>query len=104
MRYLVVVFVLSFTSLLLLIHPHIAKAEGKGSTVSVPAKASADHVRIIADQNARAFRFMIGVKEVARIDEQGLHVRENVEYGGAITDVGTQGYDKTPTAAEKAPE
>ena len=60
-----------------------------------PVVASAheqDGVAIIADQEAGAVRFVIDGKEVARLDASGLHVREDISYGGALTDYGTSGF------------
>jgi hypothetical protein len=53
---------------------------------------------VIADEQSGAIRFMVNGKEQARIDGTGLHVRENVEYGGTITDVGVDSYDKAAHA------
>ena len=50
--------------------------------------------RIEADQAAHAIRFMVDGREEGRIDKEGLHVREGVEHGGALTDVGEAFYDK----------
>jgi hypothetical protein len=57
---------------------------------------------MIIDPDSKAFRFIIDGKEVARLDEHGLHVRENIEYGGMITDVGVDSYNKAPTAPQGA--
>lgn len=65
------------------------------------ASASTDPVQrvsIVEDQKNAAFRFMIDGKEVARIDGTGLHVRESIEYGGILVDVGTAEYDARNTA------
>ncbi len=49
---------------------------------------------MIIDPETNSFRFFIDGKEVARIDQTGLHVRENVEYGGTLTDTGREHYDQ----------
>lgn len=65
------------------------------------ANASTDpaqRVSIVEDQKDAAFRFIIDGKEVARIDGKGLHVRESIEYGGILVDVGAAEYDARNTA------
>lgn len=47
-----------------------------------------DAVRIEADQQAKAFVFVIDDKPVALLDESGLHVVEHISYGGTLTDKG----------------
>lgn len=64
------------------------------------AKASihpVQRVSIVEDHENAAFRFMIDGREVARIDGTGLHVRENVEFGGTMIDIGTAEYDARST-------
>ncbi|WP_274630780.1 hypothetical protein [Arvimicrobium flavum] len=57
-------------------------------------------VEIVEDQEAKAFRFMIDGREVARIDAIGLQVRDSIGYGGAITDVGPGRLDPAADGAE----
>lgn len=49
--------------------------------------------RIETDPKTGAIRFIVDGKEQARIDATGLHVRQDVEYGGAITDTNNADYD-----------
>lgn len=64
-----------------------------------PESASASKTEIITDEEAGVIRFMIDGKETMRLDESGLHVRENISYGGSITDDGPDGFD-SPIAEE----
>ena len=57
---------------------------------------------IIADQEHGIVRILIDGKEIARFDSGGLQVRESVEYGGTMTDVGTAYFDEH-TAGASAP-
>jgi hypothetical protein len=66
---------------------------GGGSKQSPAETDPTPRVQIVEDQAAAAFRFMIDGREVARLDPDGLHVRENIEYGGTLTDAGTAYYD-----------
>lgn len=51
-------------------------------------------VSIVEDQEHAAFRFIIDGREAARLDGEGFHVRENVEFGGTLTDTGTAYYNQ----------
>lgn len=55
--------------------------------------ASAEPV-LIVDSETKSFRFVIDGREVACIDRAGLHVRENINYGGMVTDIGQESYDQ----------
>lgn len=46
------------------------------------------------DQKAGVIRFVIDGQERAVLDAEGLHVRENLNYGGALTDYGQEGFDR----------
>jgi len=50
--------------------------------------------RIETDQKTGAIRFTVDGREVARFERDGLHVRQNVDYGGLVKDTGPEGYDK----------
>lgn len=50
--------------------------------------AEQDAVRIEADQEAKAFIFIIDDEPVALLDATGLHVVEHLSYGGVLTDKG----------------
>jgi len=54
----------------------------------VAAHAQINATAVVTDSVRGVIRFMIEGKEVARIDENGLHVANNIEYGGSITDTG----------------
>lgn len=48
---------------------------------------------MIVDPDTKSFRFFIDGKEVARIDADGLQVRQHIRYGGYIEDYGPSGFD-----------
>lgn len=76
-----------------------SKAEsGTGAGTIAPGSRTA----IIEDQAAGIIRFVIDGQEVAQLDSHGLHVRENIEFGGILTDAGTAYYDRR-TVPEAAP-
>lgn len=87
--------------LLLLLTAAPATADGRGTAPPAAEARSAvpPRIQIIEDQEAVAFRFMIDGREVARLDPDGLHVRENIEYGGTLTDAGTAYYDAKAKAS-----
>lgn len=61
------------------------------------ARASLPPSSIIATEDGR-FRFLIDGKEVAYLDKNGLAVRDDISYGGALTDQGTAEFDKRAAA------
>lgn len=97
MRYLIVSLVLALMAFVLMLLPHFAQATAGSS-------ASSETVAIIEDHNSKSFRFVIEGKEVARLDESGLHVRDSIEYGGSISDVGVDQYDEALVAPQGAAE
>jgi hypothetical protein len=71
-----------------------------------PATASPQsdpRVRFDTDQEAGFVRVIIDNREVARIDSAGLHVRNDIEYGGTITDTGIQYFDER-AGGRRAPQ
>lgn len=71
-------------------------------------KPTANEVKVevpsmIIDPEMNAFRFFIDGKEVARIDQAGLHIRNNVSYGGTINDVGSAAFDEQTTSQGVTP-
>ena len=50
--------------------------------------AEQDAVRIEADQQAKAFIFIIDDEPVAMLDQNGLRVVNSIEYGRTLTDSG----------------
>ena len=50
--------------------------------------------RVVTDQATGVIRFIVKGKEQARIDAAGLHVRQDVAYGGDLTDTGPASYDR----------
>lgn len=52
--------------------------------------------RIEADADAGVIRFIVKGEPVAVMDETGLHIRENVSYGGIMKDYGKSGFEAHP--------
>jgi hypothetical protein len=48
---------------------------------------------IAVDEETGRIVFVVKGETEAVLDAQGLHVRENIDYGGAITDEGRSGFD-----------
>ena len=69
---------------------------------SAEATEGARRVSIVEDQQAAAFRFVIGEKIVAVLDAEGLRVRQSMEYGGTLTDLGTAYFDSRVNAGAGA--
>jgi hypothetical protein len=64
------------------------------------AKADAPpSTRIEADNEAGVIRFIVKGKVAAILTEGGFHVREHLQYGGVLTDGGTEGFDDLLKAA-----
>lgn len=61
------------------------------ATASFSAPAP-PQTRIETDPKTGAILFIVNGHEEARISTDGLHVRQHIAYGGAITDVGKSGY------------
>jgi hypothetical protein len=57
--------------------------------------------RIETDQKTGAIRFIVDGREIARFERDGLHVRQDVDYGGLMKDTGPGGYDKPAKAEPK---
>lgn len=84
---------------LAIVNPSNGFAEDEATSVREAATEAkivmrAEAPSMIIDPEANAFRFFIDGKEVARIDQGGLHVRDDVTYGGAITDGGSAAFDE----------
>lgn len=70
------------------------QAFGQEASAAATAQASGSAAtRIEVDEEAGAIRFFIDGHEKARLDAAGLHVRENIDYGGTLTDYGQKGFD-----------
>jgi len=69
-------------------------AVAAAGAVGFAAGASASSAtQIVTDEAAGIVRVMVRGQEMVRIDDSGMHVRRNLEYGGTITDVGEQAFD-----------
>lgn len=60
---------------------------------SDPAAPPPEKTAVVVDEDAGVIRFFIDGQEKMRLDAAGLHVRENIDYGGMITDYGRSGFD-----------
>ena len=56
--------------------------------------AAEPQTAVVADEQAGIVRIIIEGREAARFDAAGLHVRENIDYGGMLTDYGHSGFDE----------
>lgn len=57
-----------------------------GWVEAASSAASGPATRIETDQKTGTILFIVDGKEQARIDKGGLHVRENIDYNGVLTD------------------
>lgn len=57
------------------------------------AIAEAPVTAAVADEEAGVLRIFVSGKEVARFAVDGLHVRDDIKFGGFITDVGPGGFN-----------
>lgn len=92
--------------------PAAAQQTGPGKPENAPestkesAQADQPATRIEVSEETGIIRFIIEGEERARLDASGFHVREDIEYGGTITDTGIRHYGSTgpaqPTGGEGA--
>ncbi|ABE61475.1 hypothetical protein Nham_0586 [Nitrobacter hamburgensis X14] len=73
------------------------------ATRILTAAADENRTAIIADGPRGIVRVMAGGREVARFDAAGLHVRNEIEYGGSISDTGVQYFDER-AGGSRAPQ
>jgi hypothetical protein len=66
---------------------------------AAPQPTKPEATRIETDQKTGTVRIIVDGREVARFERDGLHVRQNVDYGGLMKDTGQDGYNPR-TAAE----
>jgi len=69
-----------------------------------PAMISSGGTQIIADDRTDTIHFIINGEEKAFLDADGLHVQENIHYGGTIKDYGTEGFDTHVKGQDKEAE
>jgi hypothetical protein len=60
----------------------------------IAAHAENNVTAIVTDHDHNVIRFMVNGVEVARLTGNGLQVRNDIEYGGTITDTGVQAFDQ----------
>ena len=60
---------------------------------SSPTNLRTPRITLVPGKDGGHFRFAIKGKEVAIIDETGLHVRGDINYGAKLTDYGKEGFD-----------
>jgi len=63
------------------------------TAVTTAARTQPARTQVVTDQKTGTILFIVGGHEQARIDASGLHVRQDVDYGGVIRDAGQPGYD-----------
>ncbi len=56
------------------------------------ASAQAHSAAVVADEEHGVVRIVIDGKDVARFEGSGLHVRDDIRFGGVIADVGYEGF------------
>jgi hypothetical protein len=86
-----------FLAAMLLLISGTAHAAGPAA----PEPTGQQATRIETDQKTGAVKIMVNNREVARFDAKGLHVRQDVDYGGLMKDTGSADYDKRMTAEPK---
>jgi hypothetical protein len=62
---------------------------------STLSRAADEATRIEIDQKTQVIRFVIDGHERALLDAAGLHVRDDITYGGIVKDVGADGHAAT---------
>lgn len=81
-----------------------AKADEVTIESGPPPAASSPSVDIIPGADGGSIRFVINGTPVAVIDADGLHVRDDLDYGGSLTDTGPSGFDRDYREREAAHE
>lgn len=56
------------------------------------SQAADEATRIELDQQANIIRIFIDGEQTAQIDGSGLHVREDISFGGVMSDYGRSGF------------
>jgi hypothetical protein len=71
----------------------------------VAPEAIKSETRIEADNEAGQIKFFIKGELEAVLDENGLHIRDSVDFGATITDTGSAAFDAAhgPKAGADAP-
>ena len=82
----------------------LAQANPAAAQEATPQSASADPVQIITNQDAGTVTIVIDGKPVVMVDKDGLHVVDNIEYGGTIRDAGQDSVQMTIGIDGAAPE
>jgi hypothetical protein len=73
--------------------------EIKEAIPAASARTRSQRVELIPDQKSGALRVVIDGKPVAWFDADGLHVLQNIEYGGTVSDTGTEHLEKQARGA-----
>jgi hypothetical protein len=69
-----------------LLHGEAAPADD----VNPKANAKQHSVKFVPDQQHGVLSIVIDGNEVAWFDSDGMHVKQSIEYGGTLTDAGTE--------------
>ena len=80
-----------FTLLMVALSPALVAAQTQDTEAS--GSGAQALTRIEADSEAHEIRFYLEGSLAAVLKSDGLHVREGVSYGGALTDYGRKGFD-----------
>lgn len=87
----------------LLISSPLASAQERPSGTETPPATTADDTRVDVDQDAGTLTIVVKGQPVAVFDADGLHVRDDVDYGGKLTDTGPAAFDKRLGGREQTP-
>lgn len=61
-----------------------------GRSEAKDAALEASATRIVTDHESGSFIFISKGEPIARLDAEGLHVLDNITYGGMLTDAGEE--------------
>ena len=86
MRYFCLLF--SALTVALIAAPVVAQAQEVQSSDAEPL------TRVEADSESHEIRFYVDGNLAAVLKDDGFHVREHMNYGGTLTDYGTEGFSR----------
>jgi len=89
--------------LLMLSNPvHAQESSAVSAEAGATFTASGD-TRIELDEQAGVIRFFIDGQQRAFLDADGLHVRDALDYGGVLVDVGKAAFDRRAVESRGGP-
>ena len=77
----------------LLMFPPMASAQATQGKAESPSPAPAAETRIDVDQHSGTVTIVVKGRPVALFDEDGLHVRNDLTYGGVMLDEGEAAFE-----------